>query len=38
MSYTDQEQANVRLVKDALDAAATDFSKFGEAVFADDVA
>ena len=38
MTYTDQEQANVQLVRDALAAAATDFSKFGEAIFAPDIA
>lgn len=38
MPYSDEEQANLQAVKEALAAAATDFSKFGEAVFAEDVA
>lgn len=38
MPYTDQEQDNLRVVRNALAAAATDFSRFGEAIFAHDIA
>ncbi len=38
MPYTDQEQTNLTLVKNELAAAATDFSRFGDVIFADDVA
>ena len=38
MPYSDQERSNLEIVKDALAAAATDFSKFGETIFAPDVA
>ena len=37
MPYTDEEENNVRLVKDALDAAADDFSELGNRVFTEDV-
>jgi len=37
MAYSNEEQTNVELVKDALAAAASDFSKFGEALFSDDL-
>ena len=37
MSYTDEERANVGIINTALQAAATDFSKIGEAVFSEDV-
>jgi uncharacterized protein len=38
MTYSPEEQTNVQLVKDALAAATTDFGKFGEAIFSDNVA
>ena len=37
MTYSEQEQANVQAVKQALVAAEKDFGKFGEALFTDDV-
>ncbi|MCQ8241804.1 nuclear transport factor 2 family protein [Rhizosaccharibacter radicis] len=38
MSYTDEENANLRVVKNTLAAAADDFSKFGAAIFAENAA
>jgi uncharacterized protein len=37
MSYTPQEEANLRLVTQALESASHDFTKFFEAIFAPDV-
>ena len=37
MAYSEEEQTNVDLVKQALAGAATDFGKFGEAIFSQDV-
>ncbi len=37
MSYTPQEEANLRLVTEALESASQDFTKFFEAIFAPDV-
>lgn len=37
MPYTDQEEANLRIVTDALQAASQDFTQFFEAIFAPDV-
>lgn len=37
MPYSDEEQTNVQLVKDALAAASADFGEFGEAIFSDQV-
>lgn len=37
MTYSPQEQANLRIVRSALDDAASDFTRFFDAVFADDV-
>jgi uncharacterized protein len=37
MAYSEEEQTNVELVRNALAAALTDFGKFGEAIFSDEV-